>query len=177
LIHQPDQPTHDDFWVATSMAGLLNVLDQFQKSGSTSSPALESATKHWDGIYVSRYYNWKPGSYKGVYSETSTYKLKPTSDSDAVEVLSKSLFVPILEKLLAEGAIVEYDIDTLALHSDAIGTMYVNYVAANADGLDKVRQAVTQAGKTNPMIGPGIDGMIDYQVHRDYLARTNATFK
>ena len=27
LVHQPDGATHDDWWTAMSMAGLLNVLD------------------------------------------------------------------------------------------------------------------------------------------------------
>src|ERR1700722_8702674 len=34
LIHSPDGPTHDGWWSAMSMAGLLNVLDQFYKSGN-----------------------------------------------------------------------------------------------------------------------------------------------
>jgi hypothetical protein len=29
LIHQPDGATHDEWWSAMSMAGLLNVLDQY----------------------------------------------------------------------------------------------------------------------------------------------------
>lgn len=32
LVHQPDGPTHDDWWVSTSMAGILNMLDQFYKA-------------------------------------------------------------------------------------------------------------------------------------------------
>ena len=59
LVHQPDGYTHDDWWSSMSMAGLLNVLDQFQKSGSSVSPVLSTATKHMDSIYVSRYYNWR----------------------------------------------------------------------------------------------------------------------
>ena len=35
----------------------LNVLDQIYKSGNPTPPALASATKHWDSIYVSRYYS------------------------------------------------------------------------------------------------------------------------
>src|ERR1700683_3604629 len=34
LVHQPDGGTHDDWWSATSLAGVLNVLDQFYKSGN-----------------------------------------------------------------------------------------------------------------------------------------------
>src|SRR5262249_32915814 len=46
LVHQPDQPTHDDWFQSMSMAGLMNMLDQFYKSGATSSPMQMAATKH-----------------------------------------------------------------------------------------------------------------------------------
>ena len=49
-----------------SMAGVLNVLDQVYTSGSATAPVLATATKHWDGLFVSRYYNWHSGSWKGV---------------------------------------------------------------------------------------------------------------
>ena len=50
LVHQPDGATHDNWWSAMSMAGLIKVLDQLMASGTSASPALESATKHWDSI-------------------------------------------------------------------------------------------------------------------------------
>jgi hypothetical protein len=37
-----------------SMAAMLNVLDKFYKSGTPTLPVLASATKHFDGIFVSR---------------------------------------------------------------------------------------------------------------------------
>src|SRR5271169_6662480 len=46
LVHQADGYTHDDWWSSMSMAGLVNVLDQFYKSGNAVSPVLSSATKH-----------------------------------------------------------------------------------------------------------------------------------
>ena len=39
VVHQADGATHDDWWSAMSMAGVLNVLDQLEKSGSTGSPS------------------------------------------------------------------------------------------------------------------------------------------
>ena len=86
------------------MAGLIKVLDQFYASGGTTSPALASATKHWDLVFVSKYYNWKPGAYKNAYVHVSSYKLKPDAPDDAVDMLSKQLVVPMLEKLLADGS-------------------------------------------------------------------------
>jgi len=177
LVHQPDAETHDDWWSAMSMAGLLNVLEQFYKSGGTATPVLVSATKHWDGIYVSRYYNWHPGTYKDVYTHGSSYKLKADAPDNAVEMLSKSLIVPLMEKMLADGAIHEYEVDTEAIHTEAPGTFWVFYTAANAEGLDKVTAALREALKSNPLGGPAFGSMVDFTPHRDYLSRTNATYK
>ena len=177
LVHQPDGATHDDWWSSMSMAGLMNVLDTFYKNGSSTSPVLASATKHWDGIYVSRYYNWHPGSWKGLYSHTSSYKLKADAPDDAVEMLSKNLIVPLLEKQLADGTIHEYEIDTEAVHTESPGTFWVTYIAANAEGLDKVTAAVREALKSNPLRGTSFGAMTDSSAHRDYVSRTNATYK
>jgi hypothetical protein len=177
LVHQPDGETHDEWWSAMSMAGVLNVLEQFYKSGSPTTPVLESATKHWDNIYVSRYYNWHAGSWKGAYTHGASYKLKADAPPDAVEMLSKSVLVPFLEKLLAEGAIHEYEIDTEAIHTEAPGTFWVFYIAANAEGLDKANAALMQNLKSSPTIGPAFGSMVDFTPHRDLLVRTNATYK
>jgi hypothetical protein len=160
-----------------SMAGLMNVLDQFYNNGSTTSSALQSATKHWDDIYISRYYNWRSGSWKGLYTHGSAYKLKADAPDDAVAMLAKNLVVPILEKQLAAGTIVEYEIDTEAIHTEAPGMFWIFYIAANADGLDKVQAAVRDSLKANPLAGQAFGSMTDDAGHRDYLARTNATYK
>jgi len=177
LVHEVDGMTHDDWWSAMSMAGLINVLEQFYQSGGAAAPVLNTATKHADAIYVSRYYNWHPGSYKNVYTHVGSYKLKADAPDDAVETLSKSLVVPLLEKMLADGAIHEYEVDTQAIHSDAPGTFLVVYIAANADGLDKVNAAVQEALKASALAGPAFGSMTDSNAHRDSLARTNATYK
>ena len=83
LMHQPEGATHDSWWSAMSMAGVLNVLEQFHKAGTSTSPVLASATKHWDSLYVSRYYNWHPGTWKDVYTRVSSYRLKPDAPNDA----------------------------------------------------------------------------------------------
>jgi hypothetical protein len=177
LVHQPDGETHDDWWSAMSMAGLLNVLDQFYKSGSPASPVLASATKHWDSIYISRYYNWHSGSWKDGYTYVASYRLKPDAPDEAVDMLSKNLIVPLLEKLLVDGTLHEYEVDTQAVHTEAPGTFLIVYLAANAEGLDKVNAALRETLKANPLAGPAFGSMVDFSVHRDELVRTNATYK
>lgn len=177
LVHQPDAPTHDDWFQSMSMAGLMNTLDQFYKSGRAATPMQESATKHWDNIYVSRYYNWHPGSVKDGYSYGSSYKLKEDAPDDAIDILAKNAIVPIMEKMLSAGVISEYEIDTEAVHTDAPGTFWIFWIGSNADALDKTNANLRDALKANPLIGPAFDSMVDFKPHRDYLTRTNATYK
>ena len=177
LVHQPDGSTHDEWWSAMSLAGVLNVLDQFYKSGNSTSAVLASATKHWDSIYVSRYYNWHAGSWKDIYTHGSNYKLKADAPDDSVDTLSKNLFVPLMEKLLADGTVHEYEIDTELIHTETPGTFWIFYITANAEGLDKVNAAIREAMKTNPLGGPAFASMVDFTTHRDLLVRSNATYK
>ncbi|HVO79071.1 MAG TPA: hypothetical protein VMT39_03585 [Candidatus Bathyarchaeia archaeon] len=177
IVHQSDGITHDDWWSSMSMAGLMNILDQFYKSGNSTTPVLDSATKHFDVIYVSRYYNWKPGSWKGLYGHGGVYHLKADAPDDAVAMLSKNLFVPFMEKLLADGSIVEYEVDVEAIHTDNPNMFFLYYLCTNAECLDKVNTALQGWMKANPMGGPALGSMIDFSTHRDVLVRSNATYK
>jgi|SRR5579863_2467903 len=177
MVHQPDGATHDNWWSAMSMAGILNTLDKFYKSGTATSPVLASSTKHWDAIYVSRYYNWHSGSYKGAYTRVASFKLKSDAPDGAMEKISKTLFVPLMEKLLADGSILEYEIDLEAVHTADPGTFWVEFIATSADGLDKFNAALRDANKMNPMIGPAIGSMVDYSAHRDYLLSSTGSYK
>jgi hypothetical protein len=177
LVHTAEGATHDDWWSAMSMAAMLNVLDKFYKSGTPTSPVLASATKHSDGIFVSRYYNWRPGTYKNAYTRVAMYKLKPDVPEHAIEALSKSYLVPLWEKLLADGALVEYEIDTEAIHTEAPGTFWVDVIAPTADGLDKLNAALRDRAKANPLGGSAFESMVDLAVHRDSLSSSTVTYK
>jgi hypothetical protein len=177
LVHQAEGTTHDGWWSAMSMAGVLNVLDQLEKSGNATSAVFANATEHADDIYVSRYYNWHPGSLKGGYTYEATYRLKPGAPDDAVDTLSKNLIVPLLEKLEADGTLQEYEIDTQAVHTEAPGSFVIVYLAANAEGLDKVNEALREDIKSKPLGAAAFDSMVDFTAHHDELVRSSATYK
>jgi hypothetical protein len=177
LVHQADGETHDSWFSAMSMAGLMKVLTQFYASPDSTSSARASATKHWDEVFISRYYNWKPGSWKDGYVSVSSYKLKADAPGNAVDTLSKEVVAPVLEKLLTDGAILEYEIDTQAVHTSAPGTFSIVFVAAQADGLDKVDAAILDSMKTSPLSGKAFDSMVDTSAHRDELLQGNGTYK
>jgi hypothetical protein len=177
LVHQPETSTHDSWWSSMSMAGLLNALDEIYKTGSATSPVLSSATKHWDNIYVSRFYNWHSGVTHGAYTHSASYKLKPDAPDDAVKTVSKNFIVPMLDKLVADGTLVEYEVDTETIHTEEPGKFWIVYITANSEGVDKVNAALRDALKESPFAGPAFSSMVDFTQHRDGLARTNATYK
>jgi hypothetical protein len=177
LVHSADGFTHDSFWMSHSLAGLLKTLDAFEKLPATTGGVMASVTKHADLIFVSRHYDWKPGTYKDAYTHGSSYLLKPTAPDDAVDMLSKNIFEPLLQKLLADGTIVEYEVDVESIHTESPDNFWIFYITPTAEGLDKVNAALRDAVKANSLIGPSLDSMVDYTPHRDELDRTNATFK
>ena len=177
LVHESEGPTHDDWFSSMSVAGLLNTLDEVYKAGGASSALLMSATKHSDSMWVSRFYNWRSGSWKGAYTRTAVYKLKPGAPNDAVEMLSKNVYVPMLEKLLADGALVEYEIDVQAIHTESPDLFAIDIIAPTAEGLDKWSAAVRDAGRKNPLIGAAIGSLTESSGHHDYLSRTTAAYK
>jgi hypothetical protein len=175
VVHQAEGPTHDNWWSALSEAGVLDVLDSVMKGGPV--PVLASATKHSDAIYVSRFYNWRAGSYKGAYTHAASYKLKADAPEDAVESISKNFIVPLMEKLLAAGTIVEYEVDEEAIHTESPDMFWVGYICPTSAGLDKANAALGEALKANPFAGPAFGSMVDLTPHRDFLLRSNVTYK
>lgn len=177
VVHKANQTTHDNWWASTSIAGLMKVLDLFITSGSNAPDATATATVHEDEVMISRYYNWKSGPYKGGYTEIGQYKLRPNAPDDAVDTLSKNLVAPLLEKLLADGTLVEYEIDEQAIHTDSPDYFWISCTAAKAEGIDKVNAAIVETLKSSPLSGPAFDSMTDVSEHRDMLIRGDGVYK
>jgi len=177
VVHTVDGETHDDWWTAMSIAGLLKVRAALFAAGTPNSPAMDAATKHWDEIVISRYYNKKTESYKNAYTWVATYQLKPDAPSDAVESLSQNIIAPFLEKMFADGTLLEYEIDELAVHSDAPGTFTVVWVSGTPEGVDKVNMALVETLKAQPLIEPAFGSMTKSSAHRDELLLSEGAYK
>jgi hypothetical protein len=176
LVHTLSGATHDSWWSSMSMAGLVKVLEQARAAIDPNSAALNGA-KHWDHIWVSRYYNWKPGSQKGAYSYEMDYQLKDGAPDDTLDNLCQHFMVPALEKLLADGTLIEYEIDTMAVHTEAPGEFDVVVITPTPEGLDTVRAAILAAGKDHPLAIQTFDAATDSSAHRDGLSKTDAVYK
>ncbi len=177
LVHQADGITHDNWWSSMSMAGLVKVLGQLRAAGSSTSSVLDSATAHNDLVLLSHYYNWHAGPFKSAYVHVSAYRLKNEAPDDEIDNLAKRLIVPMLEKLLADGDIVEYEIDQEAIHTTDPNTFWIVYVCPKPEGIDKVNAAVGATIKDHPLAGVAFGATTDTQHHRDELNRGDGVFK
>ncbi len=178
-VHSAEGFTHDNWWQAKSLAGLMKVLVAFHHGGGGSSPLLVSSTEHWDQIYISNFYNWKSGTWKDAYRYAGTYKLKPDAPDadDAVRTLSR-FYVPVFERMLADGTIVEYEIDREVIHTtDSRARIHFSFVMPSAEGLDKFQVALGAALDENSLIGPAFGSMmVNFTPQVDFV-RVNATYK
>ncbi len=169
LIHQEGQPTHGSWFTATSEGNLLKALEAiYAQPGSTTAP-VEGASKHWDQIFTGDIYNSKPGT-SGGYLTWSRWEIKP-GETRAYSDLIKSNFVPILEKLLAEGSITSYGLLREDFHQQKLGTIYQYITVPNAAALDQVNQAFSDAFKDNPAVGDAVRGLAEREGHQDFLTR------
>ena len=172
-----ENPLHDTFCLAMSKAGLQRVSDEFRKAGIAAAPSPAGVTPPPVSILVSHYYNWHAGSCKNAYVHVGIYKIKPDAPPDGVDVLSKNFFAPPLEKMLADGAIFEWETDTYADPKEAPGTFLIAYLSATAEGLNKANSAVQNTLKSRALKGPTFDFLVDVSASRDVVVRSYAVYK
>lgn len=177
LVHTPDGWTHDSWFASMSMGGLMKVLEQYYNTENATPPVLLTSTKHWDEVVTSRYYNWHSGSYKNGFVSVAMYKLKDDAPDNALDAISSDVVAPLLEKLLADGTLVEYEIDTEAVHTSAPGSFWIVTVVQHPEDLDKVDDAIRTAVKAHPIEGVAFDALTDWSAHRDEMGIGNGTFK
>ena len=172
-----ENPLHDTFWLAMSKSGLQSVRDQFHKAGINASSVPAGATAPPVSILVSRYYNWHAVTCKNAYVHVGIYKIRRDAPPDAVDTLSKSFFAPPLEKMLADGAIFEWETDTYSDPKDSPGTFLIAYLSATEEGLNKANNAVQKTLKSSPLKGPAFDSLVDMSASRDVVVRSYAVYK
>jgi hypothetical protein len=154
LVRSREAFTHSNWWLANSTAGVLKVLDAFEKGGASSSSRLNNSTQHWTRKYHSQFYNWKAGSWKGAYGKSWGLVLRRGIDGNEAMRALASFYVPLFESLLADGTIVEYEIDReddFSYSVDSAGQVIMAFVTPTADGMAKVGNAFTAAYEKSPL--------------------------
>ena len=176
LIHQEGTPTHGSWFTASSEGKLMKALEQIYASGSPNAP-VEANSKHWDYIVESHTYNGRSGHYENAYLSGSHWLVKP-GEGRAFNDLMNSTIVPVLDKLVADGSLVSYAVSTEDYHTEKPGGVTMVYTAVDANGLDKVNEALEAALGKDRALGAAIATMTDGEEHRDFLLHvTHLTIK
>jgi hypothetical protein len=175
-IHSETTPTHGSWFQADSLANIFKALDKiYAQAGATTAPA-QAASKHWDFLFVSTTHGAKAYTGSG-YLRIISSELKP-GKGEAFLTAYRQYIVPVYEKLLADGAIVDYEFDTEYVVGNAPGRYFSAVVTKDAEGLDKVRTAIGEALEKNPAIGDAIASATEPNSRRDLLAHvTNMSHK
>jgi hypothetical protein len=171
LNHQEGAPTHGTWFSASSMAGILKVLEAL-RTAPAAVAAPFAAAKHWDYILESRDYNAHSGTFTNGYLRVGNWRAKAGS-SDPDGKIMKATMVALLEKLLADGALHAYQIDEETVHSSDPGAFNVAIIANGPEGIDKFNAALDESEKGNPAGWAGFGSTIDPAGHRDTLARVD----
>lgn len=175
--HTEGSPNHGSWWTATSMANLMKVLSFVATQPIPADiEKIEAASKHFDLILTSRHYAAHAGTFDNGYLRVGTWKAKP-GEGAALDKAIKEYIVPILDKLMADGAIHSYSVDREAVHADDPGVVDVAIVTNDASGLDKFIASIDAAAKANPLGGPAFGATIDASAHRDFLAVASGASK
>jgi hypothetical protein len=175
-IHSETTPTHGSWFQAESLANIFKALDKiYAQAGATTAPA-QAASKHWDFLFVSTVHGAKAYTGSG-YLRVVSVELKPGKE-DEFRAAYRQYIVPLYEKLLADGAIVDYELDAEYVMGNAPGRFFSAVVTKDAEGLDKVRTAIADLFEKNPAVAEALTSPAEPHSRRDLLAHvTNMSHK
>ena len=89
VAHQEGEPTHGDWFSATSLGNLMKALDALVGSGASRDPVYNN-TKHWDYIYESRDYDLHSGTFTNAYLRVGIFKFKEGADTPVKSPATRS---------------------------------------------------------------------------------------
>ena len=167
MVHTEDGPTHEDWLQATSVAGILRALDAVREADTTS-PVLANA-RHFDIFLRSTIHANKPGTYQHAYLWVGSFAIKPGHVEDWSQNF-KTYIAPELDKLIADGTLAAYQLDTELVHQGDPNTLDYAFVATHPDGIDKVQAMIRQVEGKNPAIGGSFDSWERDTGHSDSIA-------
>ena len=137
---------------------------------------MQAGSKHWDFLFISTIYGAKGYTGSG-YLRVVSAQLKPGKEEE-FRTAYRQYILPVYEKLLADGAIVDYELDTEYVMGNAPGRFFSAVVTKDAEGLDKVRMAIADLYAKNPAVAEALTSLSEPNSRRDLLAHvTNMSRK
>ncbi len=167
VVHTENGPTHVDWMQATTVGGILRALDAVREAANTSS--ILGNARHWDTFLRSTVPGYKAGTYEHAYLRGATFAIKPGHVDDWSQDF-KTYMAPELAKMVDDGTLAGYQLDTLLVHEGDINTLDYAFVTTQPDGIDKVQAMIRRVEAKNPAIGAAFDSWERDKGHADSIA-------
>ena len=132
IVHTTDGYTHGAAWSATSISGLMKVLDEVRKAGPR--PGQIAATKHEDYLMQTRMYH--AGSGTPTYLRVVCSNAK-ADKPEGYSTMLKKLLVPTFDEQIKQGVATYYGVDEQYVNTGAPSTRCVVIIYFNVEGMDK----------------------------------------
>jgi hypothetical protein len=170
-VHTEDGYTHEDFFVASSRAGILKALETLRPPATGGT--YTSATKHRDYFMHTLVHGGKTASASSGYLRVAMWQVKP-GQGDAFVDHFKKYIQPTLDSEVADGTILMYNFDNQDIHTDAPGAYFLAVFYPNAEAMDKAASRLQSDSKANPAVGQVISNITVTEAHRDTLSKISA---
>ena len=171
LVHTEDGYTHEDWFTATSRAGILKALDTLRSTST--GPAFASVTKHRDYFLHTIGHGGKTSSGATAYLRVTFWQAKP-HEGDALVEHFKKYIQTVLDSEVADGTILMYNFDTEEIHTDTPGGYFLAILYPNGEAIDKAYTMLMARTKDNPAVGQMIGSLTVSEAHRDELSKVTS---
>ena len=171
-VHTAEGYTHGSWWTARTLGDLLRAEDVIAQTPTTMNPAL-AGMKHEDHLFRSLASGGKPGASGSGYLWVSMDPLVTGQMSTFVGIL-KGDIQPLFDRLVTEGTVLEYAVNTEVVHTQNENTIFITYLLNGPDALDKFRAAVAAAEAKIPSFEPAANAVVHGEGHRDLFLRVTA---
>ncbi|MBI3668963.1 MAG: hypothetical protein HY237_04175 [Acidobacteria bacterium] len=175
IVHDESGVTHGSWFEATNMAALEKVLAEVGKLPPN--PIANAATKHRDYLLRTSLRRVKAASGTNGYLWVSATQVQAGKGQEWRALWDK-YSKPLFEELMANGTLLMYEVEVEQVHTDNPGWVYIVWMTANADAMDKFFAAAAARGQKrsaeeNRAIGEAFAAVTTPTAHRDYYARVN----
>jgi hypothetical protein len=172
-VHSDGGYTHGSWFQATSVGNILKALESFYAQPDRVTSGVQAASKHQDYLMVANVYAAKPVSNATGYLRVVSVAIRPGEQEEFLDAYNRYI-KPVYDKLLADGAIVSYQLDAEFNIQNAPGRFFSAIVMPNADAVNQVNMAFAQMFAANPAALNALMDASEPNSRMDILARVTA---
>ena len=171
-LHTEDGYTHEDFFIASSRAGILKALETLRPLATAGS--YTAVTKHKDMFAHTMAHGGKTSSATTGYVRVGSWMAKPGEGDVFAEHVKKHI-PPMLDADIADGTVLMYTFDTEDIHTDPLGWYTLAVVYPSAEAIDRAYARLAATMKENLALGEMISNCTVSDAHRDYSVESQLT--